>query len=169
MSYSRLVSTIAAVCVCAGLFAGSARAEEKPDYKGLYGGAGIGGGFFDSPNDGDFSWRMNVWWRPINYASLEIGYINAGRPGDHSEIDGLHVVAVPTLPLPMGFDVYGKLGGFFFGRNDGSDSNVAAGCGVAYRGWKGFGLRLDWDNLAVDDNDNINVLTLGVFYHFAKP
>jgi hypothetical protein len=169
MSYSRFVSTIAAVCICAGLVAGSARAEDKPEYRGLYGGAGIGGGFFDSPSDQDFSWRMNVWWRALNYASIEIGYINAGKPGNHSEIDGLHLVAVPTLPLPMGFDAYGKIGGFFFGRDNGSDANVSAGLGVAYHVWKDFGLRLDWDNLAVDDKDAVNVLTLGAFYHFSTP
>jgi len=135
----------------------------------LYGGAGIGGGFFDSPDDQDFAWRMHVWWRPFDYGSIEIGYVNAGRPDNHSEVDGLHLVAVPTLPLPMGFDLYGKLGGFFFGRDNGSDANLSTGLGVAYHLPWNLGVRLDWDNLAVDDKDGINVLTLGVFYHFAKP
>jgi hypothetical protein len=168
MSYSRFVSTIAAVCICTGILAGSAWAQqqkEEPKVTGLYGGAGIGMTSFDNPSDEDLAWRMQVWYRPSKYGSMEIGYINAGRAGNKAEADGLHLVAKPTLPLPMGFDVYGKIGGFFY-----DNSNCAVGLGASYRfpaPVSDFGLRLDWDNLDVEGHQQINVLTLGLFYQFA--
>ena len=76
----------------------------------------------------------------------------------------MHLVAVPTFRIgDSGFDVFGKAGGFF-----NEDNEYAVGLGAAYHLPKNFGLRIDWDRLDVDDKDNIDVLTLSLFYHLAK-
>ena len=166
MGYSRFVSMVAAVCVCASVLAGQASAaeEKKSDLTGLYGGAGFGVGTAEHQSDADYAWRMNVWWRPIDYAALEIGYLNAGRPSNNDEVDGVDLLFEPMMPLPMGFDLFGKVGGFFWDHTD-----IMVGMGLAYHlPWK-FGLRLDWDVLNAENDNSLNVVTLGLFYHFAKP
>ena len=168
MKYTTFVSTLAALFVCAAIVAGPAHAQatstpkEQRNVKGIYGGVGGGVGIFDDPSDEEDAWRLQAWFRPVNWASFELGYIDAGDPSDQVEdVDGIHVAVVPTLALlDSGIDVFGKVGGFFW-----DDDNVAVGLGVAYHlPWK-LGLRLDWDLLNADDSDNINVVTLSLFYH----
>jgi hypothetical protein len=162
-------TTIAALCLGVSLFAGTAsaaedaKAKEELKLKGIYGGVGFGAGFFDDPSDVEDAWRLHAWFRPWDFMSFEVGYIDAVDPEQIEDVDGLHLAGVPTLRLGnSGFDLFGKVGGFF---ND--DSEVAIGLGGAYHLPKNFGVRLDWDCLDIDDKDKINVLTLSLFYHLS--
>jgi hypothetical protein len=174
MRYTTFVSTLAALCVSvavagptAALAQAPAAETKKPpeNVKGIYGGVGFGAGIFDDPSDVEDAWRLLVWYRPFDYASFELGYIDAGDPSDEIEdADGIHLAFVPTLPvLDSGFDVFGKVGGFFW-----EDDNVAVGLGAAYHLPWNLGVRLDWDLLNADDSANVHVVTLSLFYHLAK-
>jgi Outer membrane protein beta-barrel domain len=127
-------------CVFAGcglwLAAPSARAQENP--LGLYVGAGVGNGSVrqePTPDTGgyglvrdDIGWDAFIGVRPIPFLGAEIGYTDFGSVDRRtyyfdpvsatytSQVFG-HVsahsptaFAVGYLPLPMPFDVYGKLG-----------------------------------------------------------
>jgi len=165
----RFATTIAALCLGVALQAGIASAAEdskakKEDYTGIYGGIGFGVGFFEDPSDEEDAWRLHAWYRPWDFLSFEIGYIDAGDPKQVEDVDGLHLAAVPTFRFPNApVDLFGKVGGFFK-----DDSEVAVGLGAAWHLPKNFGLRLDWDRLNVDDNHSIDTLTLSLFYHLAK-
>ncbi len=166
MRYSRLLSAITIVSLLA-VFALPARglaADEVTDRWGIYGGLGYGAGFFESPDDEEDAWRLMAWFRMHKYVSAEVGYIDAGEPKGMGGFDGLHLALVPTIPLTDKLEIFGKAGGFFLEGDD----NVAAGAGVAYYVWKGFGVRLDWDRLNADDDDAVNVLTLAAFYHLSR-
>jgi hypothetical protein len=106
-----------------------------------------------------------AWFRPWDYLAFEVGYIDTGDPEGVRDVDGLHLAAVPTLPLPYNLDLFFKAGGMFLEDND-----VAIGAGVAYHLPKGFGVRLDWDHLGLEDKstskngDDIEVITMTFFY-----
>jgi opacity protein-like surface antigen len=172
MKYTTLVSTLAVLCVSAALAAGpvhaqetSAPKKEERNVRGIYGGVGAGVGIFDDPSDVEDAWRLQTWFRPFNWVSFELGYIDAGDPSDEIEdADGIHLAVVPTLALAdSGIDLFGKVGGFFW-----EDDNVAVGLGAAYHLPYNLGLRMDWDLLNADDGDNVNVVTLSLFYHLSK-
>jgi hypothetical protein len=166
MSYTRFVSTIAALFVVPVMLAGPAlaaddpKAPERRKLMGIYGGVGFGAGIFDEPDEVEDAWRLLAWYRPYDFVSLEIGYIDAGDPTGVEDVDGLHLALVPTLPLyDAGIDLFGKIGGFFF-----EDDELAIGLGAAYHLPYGFGVRFDWDRLNLLDSQSIDVVTLALFY-----
>ena len=165
MKQTRLILTLAAVCLLIGPLAGSTQAAEEGVVKrGIYGGVGFGAGFFEGPSNTEYAWRAHVWWRPHEYFAAEIGYIDAGDPSSTPSNEGLHLVAAPMVPVgPV--DLIGKVGGFFPGL---SDDDVAGGLGLGYRFYRGFGVRMDWDRLGWEDDDPIDVVTVSLYYHLSR-
>jgi hypothetical protein len=183
MTHIRFVSAVAALCLSFGVLAGvvgtasaanGEKKEEEIDRTGLYAGVGFGIGLHEEMrlDDGTLTgeeledaWRLMAWFRPWEYFAFEIGYIDTGDPQGVNDTDGLHLAAVPMLPLPYNFDLLAKVGGMFLEDND-----VAVGAGLLYHLPKGFGVRLDWDHLGVEDDsqskngDDVDIVTMTFFY-----
>jgi hypothetical protein len=171
MKYTTFVSTLAALCVSVALSSSAyaqaqaqapAPAAEPPrNLKGIYGGASFGVGMLEDPDSTDYAWRLHTWYRPFEYGAIELGYAKVDGD-DGADVDGLHLVLVPTFPIrSVNLDLFGKIGGFFHS----SDDDLSLGLGAAYHLPKGLGLRFDYDRLNVGRNDSADIVTLGVFYH----
>ena len=129
MKRSKLLTVLAASCVLAASVSTAAFADDEKKerhWRGVYGGIGIGGAFFEEQNvpavggpldgtivnfDGaqNLSWKFAAWIRPFKYMGLELGYFNLRDNTLGLKNDGFLLNGLGMYPIGP-FDIYGKIG-----------------------------------------------------------
>ncbi len=127
----------------------------------------------------------------MKYFSAEVGWQNLGRfsqtqPsmlfGDltfDGEVDGIWIDAIGKLPLGRVFDIYGKVGLFFWNTdftvvNDMNDLaffskqtgvNLSYGAGLGFNIAR-FTIRLEYQEFSTDDTEKLTFASLGLQFNF---
>ncbi len=180
------------IAMVAGLLAISATAALAGDHDGLFLGAAYGHNSGDTNvavqsgsqivegnvHSSEPAWRVFGGYR-WPYFSLEGGYrdlgTSEGTVADSAVTVGYRgwdVAVEGSLPIDR-FELFGKLGRFFFDRRETLDGagygtlhgdTALIGLGVAVR-WPSFALRLEWERSGVLDPglvDFVSMVTVGV-------
>lgn len=169
--------------------AASARADEE---RGFYVGAGVGEynvkvndiddvgpvvGDFDSD---DTSFKVFGGYRLNPYIAFELDYIDLGQPEANvagfpiqTKTDGFAPYVVGTLPLGI-FELFAKAGYLFYDvdvdvddvqiSDSGEDLVYGVGAGVNF--FEHLNLRLEYEEIDIEDTDDSNALWLSAGWRF---
>jgi OOP family OmpA-OmpF porin len=148
---------------------------------GFYVGAGIGqfsvneGGFDES----DTGYKLFGGWMFNQYVGGELEYIDGGTVGDNNfgiDTTAFNVSVKGNWPVTEQFDVYGKVGYFFWDadiddsgdsgqeRNE-SGSDLSWGLGAGYDFTDNFGVVAEWQWFQIEEAD-AEMLSAGVVWKF---
>jgi OOP family OmpA-OmpF porin len=188
---------ITAAFLLAGLAAAaSAQAQENPE--GFYVGAGVGtfDVEIDNPDDvdetidryksDDTAWKAFAGWRMNPNVAFELAYVNLGSPDDEIlpgttltvETDGFAPYVVGTLPIGDWFEVFGKVGYYFYDvetriatpigqfSEDDSDDTFAWSVGLGGVVFERVDVRLEYETFDFDAADDASALWLTGGYRF---
>src|SRR5262245_33777098 len=117
----------------------AAYAQEQRETRGLYLGAGVGqfnAGIDDVDqldnaisrwSEDDTAYKIFAGYRLNPYVGLELDYINLGKPSGavvpgrnvDSAVDGFAPYVIGTMPLGKYFEVFGRLGYYFYDATNG--------------------------------------------------
>jgi len=166
MNYAKLFVSAAVACsltvgACATVVA--AEPAKEPDYRGLYGGVGVGVGDY-THGGSEALWRLDAWLRVHKFGSIQFGYIDMGDPG-RGDVDGVTYAAVPQLPLGERFTLHGKIGGMTQTSND-TDTELVFGGGLSVALPYDLGVRADYEHY--DFNNNIDAVSFSLYYKFGS-
>jgi opacity protein-like surface antigen len=166
--------------------------------KGFYAGAGVGrfnagiddisgvSPAFQSWEEDDTAYKAFVGWRFSEIIALEAAYINLGEPSGEvtpginvdASVDGFAPYVVATIPLGL-FEVYGRLGYFFYDGNIGVESGVGGrvevdeesedfvyGAGVGLDLLDHINIRLEYERFDLQGIDDADALWLTGAWRF---
>jgi OOP family OmpA-OmpF porin len=141
---------------------------------------------FDNYETDDTAYKLFGGYRISKFLAAEIAYINLGSPSQtvlpgvrvESEVDGFAPYVVGTIPIGNWFEVFGKLGYYFYDANfrvedelngtaefDEESESLVYGAGVGANFGK-FNVRLEYEKLDLEDVDDANTLWLTAAYKF---
>lgn len=113
-------------------------------------------------DDTDTAWKLFGGYRFNPNLGLELGWVDLGKLESKGAVDyeltGATLNAVGTIPLANNFDVFAKIGGFFWdsdasggglSKSD-SGSDATGGVGVGYHFNDQFGVRVEWERFDAD-------------------
>ncbi len=182
---------------------GSAWAQSAENDEGLYIGGGIGqfnvniddidetDEAVETLDDDDYAWMAFVGWRMNPYLSLELAYIDFGRPSDRFDasgtsgdfeidVSGFAPYIIGTIPLgPV--ELFGKVGYYFYDIDfsvdiddptfpdvDGgaSDEDLLYGFGVGATLFERLHARLEYEKIDSDLLDDADALWLSGAWRF---
>jgi OOP family OmpA-OmpF porin len=188
---------IPAVLAVAALAAASA-AQAQDNESGFYAGGGIGQfdvaiDDFDDVEDtvdaydsDDSAWKLFGGWRMNPYVAFEVAYINLGSPEDEIlpeteltvETDGFAPYVVGTFPIGDWFEVFGKVGYYWYStdlevtspigsiRDDESDSTFTWSAGFGVNIFERVNVRLEYEQFDFDATDDAEAIWLTGAYRF---
>jgi OOP family OmpA-OmpF porin len=119
---------------------------------------------------------VEMAWVDLGKASYSGTFLGAPVTGGSVDTSGFNFSAVGTLPLNPSFELFGKLGIFFWdakasdttgglpfsGKDDGTD--VSFGIGASYNINRNFSVRAEWEQF--EAVDSISLLSLGIVFKF---
>jgi OOP family OmpA-OmpF porin len=186
----------AAVALAALATAAAAQAQDNES--GFYAGAGVGSfdvqiddvddidDTIDRYDTDDTAWKVFGGWRMNPYLAFELAYVNLGSPDDEilpgvtltTETDGFAPYAVGTLPIGDWFELFAKVGYYWYDTEaslesplitvDESDTNEtftwSAGAGVNF--FERFNVRLEYEQFDFDEADDASALWLTGGFRF---
>lgn len=146
-----------------GISAGSSEFDEFCD--------GFGSGV--NCDDDDTGMKAFIGVQPVPELGIEAFWVDLGevrardRAGDRLEVsaDGIGLALLPTVPVSRELDLYGRFGFFAWeadadlriagqrtrDSDDGTDTVI--GLGARLHVTEAFGLRAEWEQYEVDDED----------------
>ena len=158
-----LVATVHGPVLAADSEAGGTKSKAATDYRGLYGGVGVG--VADYQHGGSEAlWRLDVWLRLFTYGSLQVGYVDLGDPGS-GDNDGITYAAVPQLPLGERFTLHAKVGGTTQTSND-TSTDLVLGGGFSVSLPYDLGVRAEYEHYTFDND--VNAVSFSLFYKFGS-
>ncbi len=204
MNQFSVVNTTLYLIAATGLACGANSAlAAGANESGLYIGGGVGQ--FDIKIDGidgideaverldddDTAWQAFIGWRLNPYVSLQVAYIDFGRPSDNftasgssgnyrAEIDGFAPSIIGTYPLgPV--ELFAKVGYYFYdlkitanlddlggdvfsSKDSGEDLMYGGGIGITLL--EHLNARLEYEWIDLDDVDDSNALWLTGAWRF---
>ncbi len=158
-----------------------------PGTRGWYVGGGVGGSDDKGLREDDTGFKVFGGYRPNKYLALEGAIVFLGEfgPANAFSKDGLSLEFVGILPIGQRFELFGKLGLFFweitadvlctpFGSgfvcaedadvDDGTDATYGVGFQTHFTGrWGG---RLEWQRFTDVGTDDVDLLSVNVIYGF---
>jgi OOP family OmpA-OmpF porin len=151
------------------------------DDGGFYVGAGVGQFSVDegSFDESDTGYKLFGGWMFNQYVGGELEYIDGGTVGDNDfgiDTTAFNVSLKGNWPVTEQFDVYGKVGYFFWDadidlsgdsgqeRND-SGSDLSWGLGAGYDFTDNFGVVAEWQWFQIEEAD-AEMLSAGVVWKF---
>jgi OOP family OmpA-OmpF porin len=159
----------------------SAAPAMAADDGGFYVGAGVGqfsvdeGGFDES----DTGYKLFGGWMFNKYIGGELEYIDGGTVEDSGfgiDTTALNVSLKGNWPVTEQFDVYGKVGYFFWDadidssgdssqESNESGSDLSWGIGAGYDFTENFGIVGEWQWFQIEEAD-AEMMSLGVVWKF---
>jgi len=193
----KLTATLAAL-MGMGL-ASASFAQEQTEVSGFYLGAGAGqfkAGIddvddidetVDSWDEDDTAYKIFAGYRMNRFLAFELDYINLGEPSG-AVVPGFNVdlavvgfapFVVATLPLGNWFEVYGRLGYFFYDANlgvedeingnvqfDEESEDLVYGAGVGANIGERLNLRFEYERYDLEGTDDADALWLTAAWKF---
>ena len=177
----------------------AAFAQEQEEVSGFYLGGGAGqfnasiddvddiDETVDSWDDDDTAYKFFAGYRLNRFVSFELDYINLGEPSGavvpgrnvDAAVDGFAPYVVGTLPLGQYFEVYGRLGYYFYdatrGVEDELDNRVefdeesedlVYGAGIGANIGEKFNIRAEYEKFDLQGLDDADALWLTAAWRF---
>ena len=191
----KIASALAALAVAAAAPAVHAQDENA----GWYLGGGVGqfnaqiddiddvDATVDEWDEDDTAYKLFGGYRLNNFLAFELDYINLGEPSGavvpgfnvDASVDGFAPYVVATIPLGNWFEVYGRLGYFFYdatlGIEDEVDGRVTFdeesedlvyGAGIGARIGEKLNLRFEYEKFDLQGVDDADALWLTAAWKF---
>ncbi len=144
------------------------------------------GDAFDRYSSDDTAWKAFVGWRMNPYLAFEAAYVNLGSPDDTIapdtkltvETDGFAPYVVGTLPIGDWFEAFAKAGYYWYdvtarvtsplgiARDSRSDEAFTWSAGLGVNVFERVNLRLEYEQLDIDNTDKSNALWLTGAWRF---
>ena len=193
----KLTAAIAALMSPALLPA--AHAQVQDEVSGFYVGGGVGqfnagiddvdevDNTVDAWDDDDSAYKFFGGYRLNRFLALELDYINLGEPSGavvpgfnvDASVDGFAPYVVGTIPLGPHFEVYGRLGYYFYdatvGRENGLNNRVefdeesedlVYGAGIGASIGEKFNVRFEYEKFDLKSLDDADALWLTAGWRF---
>jgi OmpA-OmpF porin, OOP family len=194
-----LKQTAAIVALMSVALAPAAFSQEQEEISGFYigGGAGQFNASIDDVDDldetvngwdeGDTAYKFFAGYRLNRFVAFELDYINLGEPSGSvvpgfnvdASVDGFAPYVVGTLPLGQYFEVYGRLGYYFYdatrGVQDELDNRVqfdeesedlVYGAGIGANIGEKFNIRAEYEKFDLAGLDDADALWLTAAWRF---
>ena len=191
----KIAAVIAALAVAATAPAAYAQDEDA----GFYLGGGVGqfnaqiddvdevDSTVDEWDEDDTAYKFFAGYRLNRFLAFELDYINLGEPsGDvipgfnvDASVDGFAPYVVGTIPLGQWFEVYGRLGYFFYdatvGVEDGlggraefdeESEELVYGAGIGANIGERLNVRLEYERFDFENVDDADALWLTAAWRF---
>jgi len=141
----------------------------------------------DAWDEDDTAYKFFAGYRLNKFLSFELDYINLGEPSGavvpgrnvDAAVDGFAPYVVGTLPLGQYFEVYGRLGYYFYdatrGVEDGLDNRVqfdeesedlVYGAGIGANIGEKFNIRAEYEIYELQGLDDADALWLTAAWRF---
>lgn len=143
-------------------------------------------------DDTDTGWSVFSGYQFNKYLGAEIGYADLGEfkvstsgTTDTLKVKGSELLGVGTFPINPQFEVYGKVGVFFwnvkescagtlcpFGSQNETGSDLTYGLGAKFTFTKNVGVKVQYQrykdvgNEATTGKDDVDVVSVGVVFKF---
>jgi hypothetical protein len=193
----KLTAAIAAV-LAAGLVP-VAGAQTQTETSGFYVGGGVGqfnagiddvdevDDAVDSWDDDDTAYKFFAGYRLNRFVSFELDYINLGEPSGaavpgfnvDASVDGFAPYVIGTIPLGPYFELYGRLGYYFYdatvGRENEIDNRVefdeesedlVYGAGIGANIGEKLNVRFEYEKFDLQGLDDSDALWLTAAWRF---
>ena len=177
----------------------AAYAQQQDEVAGFYAGAGVGqfnasiddvddvDATVDEWDDDDTAYKVFAGYRLNPYLAFELDYVNLGEPsGDvvpgfslDASIDGFAPYVIGTIPLGPYFEVYGRLGYYFYDATIGTDTvlggraefdeeseDLVYGAGVGANIGEKLNLRFEYEKFDLQGLDDADALWLTAAWRF---
>jgi len=190
---------IAAALAAISLMAAAPAALAQEQKAGFYLGGGVGqfnaqiddvddvDSTVDEWDEDDTAYKLFAGYRLNNFLSFELDYINLGEPSGavvpgrnvDAAVDGFAPYVIGTIPLGEWFEVYGRLGYYFYDATTGVEDGVGGrvefdeesedlvyGAGIGANFGDRFNLRFEYERLDLGRLDDADALWLNAAVKF---
>ncbi len=194
----KLSAAIATIIGC-GALAPVAYSQAQEEVSGFYGGGGVGqfnaqiddvddvDATVDEWDEDDTAYKFFAGYRLNRFLAFELDYINLGEPSGQTvpgfnvdaSVDGFAPYVVGTFPLGPYFEVYGRLGYYFYdatvGREDELDNRVEFdeesedlvwGGGIGANIGEKLNIRFEYERFDLQGVDDADALWLTAGWRF---
>src|SRR5262245_44129254 len=177
----------------------AAFAQEQEETSGFYVGAGAGqfnagiddvddvDATVDDWDEDDTAYKLFAGYRFNRFLGVELDYINLGEPSGavvpginvDSAVDGFAPYVVGTVPLGRFFEVYGRLGYYFYDANTGVENEIGDrveldeesedlvwGAGIGANIGEKFNVRFEYERFDLQGLDDADALWLTAGWRF---
>jgi OOP family OmpA-OmpF porin len=191
----KIAAAVAALTVAAAAPAAFAQDAEP----GFYLGGGVGqfnaqiddvddvDSTVDEWDNDDTAYKLFLGYRLNNFLSFELDYINLGEPSGEvipgrnvdASVDGFAPYVVGTIPLGQWFEVYGRLGYFFYDATLGVEDGVGGrvefdeeseelvyGAGIGANIGERLNIRFEYERFDFENVDDADALWLTAAWKF---
>jgi opacity protein-like surface antigen len=195
----KLKPATALVALASMAMASVAFAQEQEEVAGFYLGAGAGqfnagiddvddvDATVDEWDEEDTAYKIFAGYRLNRFLGFELDYINLGEPSGavvpgfnfDSAVDGFAPYVVGTIPLGPYFEVYGRLGYYFYDATTGIENEIDGrvevdeesedlvwGAGVGANLGEKLNLRLEYERFDLEGLDDADALWLNAAWRF---
>lgn len=192
----RQTTTLAAIFALALVPAAYAQQDEVA---GFYVGGGVGqfnagiddiddvDATVDDWDDDDTAWKLFAGYRMNPFLGFELAYINLGEPSGavvpgfnvDTSIDGFAPYIVGTIPIGRYFEVYGRIGYYFYDATlgvedalngrvefDEESEDLVYGGGVGVNIGEKLNLRFEYEKFDLEGLDDADALWLTAAWRF---
>jgi len=189
----------AALAMLTVALAPAAFSQSQEEVKGFYLGGGIGqfnakiddvdqiDNTIDKWSEDDTAYKVFGGYRMNRFLAFEADYINLGKPSGavvpgfnvDSAVDGFAPYVVGTIPLGRNFEVFGRLGYYFYDANmrqestangrvqfDEESNDLVWGGGVGASIGDKFNVRLEYERFDLQRLDDADALWLNAAWRF---
>jgi opacity protein-like surface antigen len=177
----------------------AAYAQEQQEVSGFYLGGGVGqfnagiddvdqvDNTVDNWKDDDTAYKFFAGYRLNRFLGVELDYINLGKPSGNvvpgfnvdASVDGFAPYVVGTVPLGPYFEVYGRLGYYFYDANvnrtdalnnrvefDEESQDLVWGAGIGANLGEKVNLRFEYERFDLQGLDDSDALWLTAAWRF---
>ena len=189
----------AAIAVMGASLAPAAFAQSQDETSGFYLGGGVGqfnaqiddvdqlDDAIDKWDEDDTAYKFFGGYRLNRFLGVEVDYINLGKPSGavvpgfnvDASVDGFAPYVVGTIPLGRFFEVYGRLGYYFYDANLRQDSELDGrvqfdeesedlvwGGGIGANIGEKLNLRLEYERFDLKNLDDADAVWLTAAWRF---
>jgi opacity protein-like surface antigen len=190
---------IAAVLAALAVAAAAPAALAQDENAGFYLGGGVGqfnaqiddvddvDSTVDEWDEGDTAYKFFAGYRLNSFLAFELDYINLGEPSGavipgrnvDASVDGFAPYVVGTIPLGQWFEVYGRLGYYFYdatlGVEDGAggrlefdeeSEELVYGAGIGANIGERLNVRFEYERFDFENVDDADALWLTAAWRF---
>jgi OOP family OmpA-OmpF porin len=190
---------IAAILAAVAVAAAAPAAYAQDENAGFYLGGGIGqfnaqiddiddvDATVDEWDEDDTAYKFFAGYRLNNFLAFELDYINLGEPSGavvpgvnvDASVDGFAPYVVGTIPLGEWFEVYGRLGYFFYDATVGVEDEIDGraefdeesedlvyGAGIGANIGEKLNLRFEYERFDLQGVDDADSLWLTAAWRF---
>jgi opacity protein-like surface antigen len=193
------VKITAALALLSIALAPAAFSQEQTEVSGFYVGGGVGqfnAGIDDVDeldetvegwDEDDTAYKFFAGYRLNRFVGVELDYINLGEPSGavvpgrnvDAAVDGFAPYVIGTVPLGPYFEVFGRLGYYFYDATRGQDDGLGGrvefdeesedlvwGGGIGANVGEKFNVRLEYERFDLQGLDDADALWLNAAWRF---